>query len=166
MGGTHRKARSDSDAGIHRQRAMQKFYPRRALPPRAPPCLKYLETIYHLRCKGKASPEGNAKISSEAGLAPSGSPRVSNILKPSIIRAARGRHRQRAMQKFYPRRALPPRAPPCLKYLETIYHLRRKGKALPKAMQKFYPRRALPPRAPPCRKYLETIYHSRRKWKA
>ena len=74
MGGTHRKARSDSDAGIHRQRAMQKFYPRRALPPRAPPCLKYLETIYHSRRKGKASPEGDAKISSEAGLAASGSP--------------------------------------------------------------------------------------------
>ena len=41
MGGTHRKARSDSDAG-------------------------------------KASPEGDAKILSEAGLAPSGSP-VSQI---------------------------------------------------------------------------------------
>ena len=47
---------------------------RRALPPRAPPRRKYLETIYHSRCKGKASPEGDAKISSEAGLAPSGSP--------------------------------------------------------------------------------------------
>ncbi len=60
--------------GRHRQRAMQKFYPRRALPPRASPRRKSLETIYHSRCKGKASPEGDAKISSEAGLAPSGSP--------------------------------------------------------------------------------------------
>ena len=60
--------------GRHRRRAMQKFYPRRALPPRAPPWRKYFETIYHSRRKGKASPEGDAKILSEAGLAPSGSP--------------------------------------------------------------------------------------------
>ncbi len=73
-GGTHRKARSDSDAGMHRQRAMQKFYPRRAMPPRAPPWRKCLETIYHSCRKGKASPEDDARILSEAGLAPSGSP--------------------------------------------------------------------------------------------
>ena len=63
------------------------------------------------------------------GPCPLGLPRVSNLLKPSIICAARGRHRQRAMQKFYPRRALPPRAPPWRKSLETIDHSRCKGKA-------------------------------------
>ncbi len=109
---------------------------------------------------------GRCKNFIRGGSCPLGLPRVSNLLKPSIICAARGRHRQRAMQKFYPRRVLPPRAPPRHKYLETIYYLRCKGKALPKAMQKFYPRRALPPRAPPCLKSLETICHLRCKGKA
>ena len=74
MGDTHRKAGSDADAGIHRQRAMQKFYPRRALPPRAPPRRKYLETIYHLRCKEKASPYGDAVCEPRRALPPRAPP--------------------------------------------------------------------------------------------
>ena len=77
-GGTHRKARSDSDAGKASPEGDAKILSEAGLAPSGSPCLKYLETIYHSRCKGKASPEGDAKISSEAGLAPSGSP-VSQI---------------------------------------------------------------------------------------
>ena len=77
-----------------------------------------------------------------------------------------GIHRQRAMQKFYPRRALPLGLPRGANLLKPSIICAVKGKALPKAMQKFYPRRALPPRAPPRRKYLETIYHLRCKGKA
>ena len=128
MGGTHREARSDSNAGIHRQRAMQKFYPRRALPPRAPRVSNILKPSIICTARGRHC-QRQCKNFIRGGPCPLGLPRGANILKPSIIRAARGRHRQRAMQKFHPRRALPPRAPPRRKYLETIYHSRCKGKA-------------------------------------
>ena len=54
MGGTHRKARSDADAGIHRLTAMQEV--NRGGPCRLglPPRLESLETTYHSCRKGTA----------------------------------------------------------------------------------------------------------------
>ena len=63
------------------------------------------------------------------GPCPLGLPRGANILKLSIIRAARGRHRLRRCKNFIRGGLCPLGLPPRLESLETIYHLRCKGKA-------------------------------------